>query len=51
MHGRGVMFNANENIPRRVLDIYFNFKDLETIFLETIFLESIFFMGLFIQTS
>lgn len=34
MHGRGVMFNVNENIPRRVLDICCNFKDLETIFLE-----------------
>ena len=34
MHGRGVMFNVNENIPWTVLDIYFNFKDLETIFLE-----------------
>lgn len=33
-HGGGVMFYVNENIPCRVLNIDFNFNDLETIFLK-----------------
>ena len=33
-HGGGVIFYLNKNIPCGVLDIDFNFNDLETIFLE-----------------